>query len=91
MELYRYMKLVGKTPVRLVHYPKEGHGNRKAAARLDYNLRLMRWMRHYLVGKGGAPPPREIDYQLDAFKDRGKAKQGVQPKEGAQPKKGGAR
>ncbi|HVL69420.1 MAG TPA: S9 family peptidase [Vicinamibacterales bacterium] len=57
LELYRHLKLRGKAPVRLVWYPGEGHGNRRAASRLDYNLRLMRWMSHYLKGPGGAPPP----------------------------------
>jgi dipeptidyl aminopeptidase/acylaminoacyl peptidase len=61
MELYRNLKILGQVPVRLVFYPGEGHGNRKAAARLDYNLRLMRWMEHYLQGDGGAPPPFELD------------------------------
>lgn len=61
MELYRNLKILGKVPVRLVLYPGEGHGNRKAAARYDYNLRLMRWMEHYLTGSGGAPPEFEIN------------------------------
>ena len=46
----------------LVLYPGEGHGNRHAAARLDYNLRMLQWMDHYLRGPGGAPPAYEIDY-----------------------------
>ncbi|MDX1501962.1 MAG: S9 family peptidase [Thermoanaerobaculia bacterium] len=61
MELYRLLRTLGKTPVRLVFYPQEGHGNRRAAARLDYTLRLVRWMEHYLTGDGGEPPPPEID------------------------------
>jgi len=61
-ELYRHLKLRGHAPVRLVFYPGEGHGNRKACARLDYNLRLMQWLEHYLQGPGGAPPPPELDY-----------------------------
>jgi hypothetical protein len=61
-ELYRHLKLHGQAPVRLVMYPGEGHGNRKACARLDYNLRMMQWMVHYLKGPGGAMPPYEIDY-----------------------------
>ncbi len=64
MELYRNLKILNQTPVRLVFYPGEGHGNRKAAARYDYSLRLMRWMNHYLKGKGGDPPPFEIDHGL---------------------------
>ncbi len=63
--LYRYLKLLGKAPVRYVVYPGEKHGNRKAAARLDYSLRLVRWFEHYLVGPAGAPPPPEIDYGIE--------------------------
>ena len=66
MELYRYLKTVGNVPVRLVLYPGEGHGNRKAAARYDYSLRLMRWMNHYLKGPGGDPPAHELE--LDSEK-----------------------
>ncbi len=62
LEMYRLMKLQGKT-VRLVWYPGEGHGNARAASRLDYSLRLMRWMTHYLKGPGGAMPPADIDYR----------------------------
>jgi len=62
MTLYRYLKTLGNVPVRLVLYPGEGHGNRKAAARLDYSIRLMRWMDHYLQGDGGAPPPYELEH-----------------------------
>lgn len=61
--LHRYLKLLGKVPVRLVLYPGEGHGNRRAASRLDFNLRLVRWMEHYLRGPGGDPPPWQLDYQ----------------------------
>jgi dipeptidyl aminopeptidase/acylaminoacyl peptidase len=63
LELYRHLKLHGKAPVRLVWYPGEGHGNARAASRLDYNLRMMQWMTHYLKGPGGAPPPYDIDYR----------------------------
>jgi dipeptidyl aminopeptidase/acylaminoacyl peptidase len=62
MELYRYLKTLGKVPVRLVFYQGEGHGNRKAAARQDYSLRLLQWMQHYLQGPGGDPPPPDLDY-----------------------------
>ncbi len=61
--LYRYLKVEGKAPVRLVLYPGEGHGNRLAAHRLDYNLRAIQWMEHYLKGPGGEPPPYEIGYE----------------------------
>lgn len=78
MVLYRYLKTLGKVPVRLVLYPGEGHGNRKAAARLDYSIRLMRWMDHYLQGDGGTPPPYEIEHDPDKLgldkKDVGKKK-----------------
>ncbi|HUR28488.1 MAG TPA: S9 family peptidase [Planctomycetota bacterium] len=65
-ELYRALKTLGQTPVRLVQYPGEGHGNRKAAARFDYNLRQLQWLEHYLVGPGGEMPPYEIDYESAA-------------------------
>ncbi len=64
MELYRQVKVLGKTPVRLVFYPGEGHGNRRACSRLDYNIRMLQWMSHYLQGPGGSPPPHEVDYGL---------------------------
>ncbi len=66
--MYRHLKLRGKAPVRLVIYPGEGHGNRKAAARLDYALRMLRWFGHYLQGPGGAMPAYEIDYAETASK-----------------------
>ena len=62
--MYRYLKLAGQAPVRLVLYPGEGHGNARAASRWDYSLRLMRWMEHYLNGPGGDPPPYQLDYRL---------------------------
>ena len=62
LEMYRHLKLRGNAPVRLVRYPGEQHGNRRAASRLDYSLRLLQWMEHYLMGPGGAPPPYELDY-----------------------------
>ncbi|MFQ5663232.1 MAG: S9 family peptidase [Terriglobia bacterium] len=63
MELYRHLKLRGRAPVRLVFYPGEKHGNRRAAPRLDYNLCLLRWMEHYLKGPGGDPPAFELNYE----------------------------
>lgn len=65
LELYRFLKTVGQTPVRLVQFPGEGHGNRKAALKLDYTIRMMQWFDHYLKGPGGAPPPAEIDVGLN--------------------------
>jgi len=62
MEMYRYMKVQGKT-VRLVYYPGEGHGNRKIAARYDYNLRLMRWMDHYLKNDNVEMPDNDLDHK----------------------------
>ncbi|MBB3764708.1 S9 family peptidase [Sphingomicrobium lutaoense] len=57
-ELYRSIKVRTDTPVRLVLYPGEGHGNRKAAAQYDYNLRMMRWFDTYLkTGDRDAPLP----------------------------------
>lgn len=62
--LYRYLKSLGRAPVRLVLYPGEPHGNRRAAARYDYQLRLIQWFEHYLLGPGGPPPAYELDYGL---------------------------
>jgi len=64
LDLYRNLKQFGKAPVRLVLYPGEGHGNSRAASRLDYNLRMMQWFEHYLQGAGGAAPAYEISYDL---------------------------
>jgi dipeptidyl aminopeptidase/acylaminoacyl peptidase len=61
-EMYRHLKVRNQAPVRLVLYPGEGHGNRKAAARLDYNLRMLQWIEHYVVGPKGAPPAMDLDY-----------------------------
>jgi dipeptidyl aminopeptidase/acylaminoacyl peptidase len=48
-ELYRNIKVrKPDTPVRLVLFPGEGHGNRLAASRYDYNLRMMQWFDTYL-------------------------------------------
>ena len=49
MELYRFIRVrKPETPVRLVFFPGEGHGNRMAAHRYDYNLRMMEWFDTYL-------------------------------------------
>jgi dipeptidyl aminopeptidase/acylaminoacyl peptidase len=71
LEMYRHVKLRTDTPVRLVIYPGEEHGNRNTAATYDYTLRFKRWMDHYLKGPGGAPPPYEIDHaaRLDESDD----------------------
>ncbi|GAA4643008.1 S9 family peptidase [Pontixanthobacter gangjinensis] len=48
-ELYRNIKVrKPETPVRLVLYPGEGHGNQRATSRYDYNLRMMEWFDTYL-------------------------------------------
>ncbi len=65
LELYRFLKVRNEAPVRLVFYPDEGHGYRYAAHRLDHNLRLMRWMNHYLKGPGGNPPAYPVEYQQE--------------------------
>jgi len=68
LELYRNLKVLGRTPVRLVWYPGEGHGNRKSAGRYDYNMRMLRWFEHFLKGAGGpdvSVPPIDLDYELD--------------------------
>lgn len=54
-ELHRHIKTRTETPVRLVLYPGEGHGNRKATARFDFNLRMMRWFNQYLKGENEMP------------------------------------
>ena len=62
MEMYRHLKLRSAAPVRLVRYPGEPHGNRRAAARYDYHLRMLQWFDHYLKGPGGPPPAMDLDY-----------------------------
>lgn len=63
-ELYRHLKVrKPDLPVRLVLYPGEGHGNQKAAARYDYNLRMMQWFDTYLKtgnAKAKLPDPRPV-------------------------------
>lgn len=62
LEMYRFVKIRTDTPVRLVIYPDEVHGNQNTAAQYDFSLRLMRWMDHYLKGTGGEPPPYELNH-----------------------------
>ncbi len=52
MELYRHIKSRTSTPVELVLYPGEGHGNASSTARYDYNLRMMNWFNQYLKNPG---------------------------------------
>ncbi len=62
-ELYRHIKTRTDTPVRLVLYPGEGHGNRNSTARFDYNLRMMRWFNLYLKQGGGDIPETELELE----------------------------
>jgi dipeptidyl aminopeptidase/acylaminoacyl peptidase len=61
LQLYRALKLLGKTPVRYVRYPGEKHGNTRAASRDDYARRLMRWMDHFVVEGQTELPPWALD------------------------------
>lgn len=63
LEFFRHLKTLKQAPVRLVLYEGEGHGNRKAAARLDYNLRMLRWMEHFLQGDNDSAPEMSIEYE----------------------------
>jgi dipeptidyl aminopeptidase/acylaminoacyl peptidase len=63
LEFFRHLKTLKQAPVRLVLYEGEGHGNRKAASRLDYNLRMLRWMEHFLQGDNDAAPEKSVDYK----------------------------
>ncbi|NRB71269.1 MAG: S9 family peptidase [Xanthomonadales bacterium] len=62
LEMYRNVKVRTDTPVRLVYYPNEGHGNRRAASQMDYALRLKRWLDHFMVDGEEALPAWEIDH-----------------------------
>jgi dipeptidyl aminopeptidase/acylaminoacyl peptidase len=63
-ELYRHLKTRTDTPVRLVLYPGEGHGNRQSTARLDYNLRMMRWFNKFLKESSKELPDSNLDKEL---------------------------
>ncbi len=68
MELYRHLKTLGQAPVRLVFYPGEGHGNRRAASRFDYQVRMLRWMERFLqspAGRKAKIPDYSIDYDQE--------------------------
>lgn len=62
-ELYRHIKTRTDTPVRLVLYPGEGHGNRNSTARFDYSLRMMRWFNTYLKNMDNKIPETEISLE----------------------------
>ncbi|MDR9364674.1 MAG: S9 family peptidase [Balneolaceae bacterium] len=59
LELYRHLKVRKPTlPLRLVYYPGEGHGNSRAASKLDYSYRMLRWFDTYLMtGDASAEKP----------------------------------
>ncbi|MSR74325.1 MAG: S9 family peptidase [Planctomycetes bacterium] len=63
LELYRWMKVKGTNPVRLVLYPGEGHGNRRRSSQYDYALRMMEWFNVFLKGANeGKTPPMQPTY-----------------------------
>lgn len=64
LELYRHLKTLDRVPVRLVRYPGEPHGTRRAASRYDAHLRMMRWFDHFLKDGGDELPPWRIEYPL---------------------------
>lgn len=64
-ELYRHIKTRTETPVRLVLYPGEGHGNRKSTARYDFSLRMMRWFDTYLKEGKNEVPEVILELQLN--------------------------
>lgn len=64
-ELYRHIKTRTDTPVRLVLYPGEGHGNRKSTARYDFSLRMMRWFNTYLKDGGKEVPEVILEMQMN--------------------------
>jgi len=59
LELYRHLKVRRpEVPARLVWYPGEGHGNTRAAAKYDYNYRMLEWFDTYLMtGDSSAEMP----------------------------------
>ncbi len=66
LEMYRALKVKGDVPVRLVLYPDEGHGFRRAAARYDCSVRMLRWLDHFLKQKNTEMPPWQVEYDLAA-------------------------
>lgn len=79
LEMYRYLKVQNKD-VRLIFYPNEKHGNKHSAAQYDYNLRMIRWFKNYLIDKKKAMPPYQIDYET-MFREELQAKLKEQDKE----------
>ncbi len=66
LELYTHLKKRSLAAVRLIIYPNEKHGNIRAASRLDYSLRMMRWFDYYLQESGESIPDFEIEYGLES-------------------------
>jgi dipeptidyl aminopeptidase/acylaminoacyl peptidase len=65
LQLYRALKMIGKTPVRYVVYPGEKHGNTSTASRNDYTRRLIGWMDHFVRDRATDLPPWDIDLGLE--------------------------
>lgn len=70
MEFYRILKMDGKTAVRLVQYPGEGHGNAKQPGRIDVLYRHLDWFDwcvRDLKPLDGPMPPLDVSghYGLD--------------------------
>lgn len=67
LELYRHIKVrKPEVPLRLVTYPNEGHGYRKASAQYDYALRMFRWFDQYLHGGMDQElPDMHIDSEIE--------------------------
>jgi dipeptidyl aminopeptidase/acylaminoacyl peptidase len=69
LQLYRALKLLGRTPVRYV----QEHGNRRAAARDDYARRLVAWMDHFVRDRGTGLPAWEVERDLGDDEERDEA------------------
>ncbi|MDO6712456.1 prolyl oligopeptidase family serine peptidase [Aliiglaciecola sp. 2_MG-2023] len=61
-ELYRYFKSNADAPVRLILYPNEAHGLALAPAKLDYSMRLMRWMDHFVIQQNKSKPNQQLPH-----------------------------
>lgn len=64
LEMYRALKVRADVPVRLVLYPGEPHGFRRAGSRYDFSLRMLRWFDHFLKEGRTDLPPWRIEYEL---------------------------
>ncbi|WAT17642.1 S9 family peptidase [Aurantiacibacter sp. MUD11] len=68
VEMYRNIRIRRPdTPLRLVMFPGEGHGNSRAASRYEYNVRMMEWFDTYLMtGDRDAPlPPARPELNIE--------------------------